>query len=874
MERGKLGLHGHLPLLIELRDFVLREAEGRCIDLLSYLGFTGESLGFGFSADAIKQRLANNPALLIIDGLDEIFDSRRRSLMIEEIVGLAGRFPHLRFLLTARIAGFNEHALRSADFTVATLVELSPEQVETFAHHWFRLVFPGDPAAAERARDDLVQTVQRRPQLRVLAGNPMLLTIMATIARHKPLARSRAALYAQALELLCYNWDYRRGLNLPPDSPLKDLTPDDTSLMLRRVAWRMQEAPDGLRANAVTEAELLRVLEQFFREDWRFDVPKAARAAREMEQRLQDRNWILTLRGPGLFGFVHRTFLEYLCSMEVVERFRTQALDADILISKFVMPHVQDDVWREVIRLIAGSVPPHVAENMVIAITPDQTELGRNIGQLGLAWLVLAEVEPRLIPSLTSACARLTQGLYHWAEAPEPEFDTDKDEWESHVAAMITEAVGIIGSVQWPAPYPPAIDWPKVMDHPPSGFAWDYVTQIFSAVAAVGKLVWNAYEPTYDWLRSIAISDKEMWKKYAAIGALGSRFAEDSRTDSVLSEIGNSNVKDGNSNLEEVVRGKAFSTLVEYFWSEPTISQMLLEHAVDDPSATVRGAILQAFAQRPRNSLEVGELVRSRAVEDPDDAVRAAAVYALARHRLDDPRTGDLLRARAVDDPGAYARGAALDALAQHFRDEPRTADLLRARAVDDPGAYARRAALAALAQHFRDEPRTADLLRARAVDDPDAYARRAALDALAQHFRDDPRTADLLRARAVDDPHEYARLAALVALAQHFRDQPRTAGLLRARAVDDPDEDVRRAALLALAKLLGIEDATVLCSRDLDGLNPGLDARKPVTQTIVARAVKKLGKSEQTIRALYEQIARVAPLRLAWQAPRRKRAR
>jgi hypothetical protein len=140
-------LHGHLPLLIELRDFVLREAEGRCTDLLTYLGFAGDSLGFGFSADAVAQHLEREPALLIIDGLDEIFDPHRRRLMVDQIVGLATRFPQLRVLVTARIAGFDDQPFRSADFATATLVDLSPEQVTAFAEHWFGLVFPGDPAA-------------------------------------------------------------------------------------------------------------------------------------------------------------------------------------------------------------------------------------------------------------------------------------------------------------------------------------------------------------------------------------------------------------------------------------------------------------------------------------------------------------------------------------------------------------------------------------------------------------------------------------------------------------------------------------------------------------------------------------------------------
>ena len=241
--------------------------------------------------------------------------------MVKQIIGLAAR-PNLRLLITSRIAGFDEPPLRAADFAIATLVDLAPEQIETFAGAWFKLVFPGDDAAAARARDDLLDAVRRRPQLRVIAGNPMILTIMATVARHKRLARSRAALYAQALELLCYNWDYRRGLNLPPDSPLIDLQAEDTMLMLRSVAWRMQEAPGGLRANAIADDVLRGVSKEFFATEWRFEEPKARRAATEMVARLHERNWVLTLRGPGLYGFVHRTFLEYLCALELTERFK------------------------------------------------------------------------------------------------------------------------------------------------------------------------------------------------------------------------------------------------------------------------------------------------------------------------------------------------------------------------------------------------------------------------------------------------------------------------------------------------------------------------------------------------------------------------
>jgi hypothetical protein len=42
----------------------------------------------------------------------------------------------------------------------------------------------------------------------------------------------------------------------------------------------------------------------------------------------------------------------------------------------------------------------------------------------------------------------------------------------------------------------------------------------------------------------------------------------------------------------------------------------------------------------------------------------------------------------------------------------------------------------------------------------------------------------------------------------------------------------------------------------------------------MVAKAAAELDKPEIEIRNLYEQIARVAPLTLAWQTPKRKRHR
>src|SRR5262249_18125572 len=180
-----------------------------------------------------------------------------------------------------------------------------------------------------------------------------------------------------------------------------------------RIASRMQRGGSGLRANAISERDLRDVLEQFFVE-WSFPPPRAGRAAAEMLQLLQERNWVLTLRGPALYGFVHRTFLEYLCALDLSERFKAQQLDIRVLIADHVAPQFGDDAWREPLRLPVGLLPPTAAERMLLAILPSESDVATNAPRLALAWLGLAEIEPRHIPTLINVCAQLTDVLYAW----------------------------------------------------------------------------------------------------------------------------------------------------------------------------------------------------------------------------------------------------------------------------------------------------------------------------------------------------------------------------------------------------------------------------------------------------------------------------
>ena len=567
-------LDGHWPVLIELRDLLAREAEGKCGDLISYLGYVGTTEGYGFDRAALEAQLRSRPSLLIVDGLDEIFSPTRRRAIVEEIVGLETRFPLARVLVTSRIVGFDARPFEAASFTIATLDDLDEGQIKIFAENWFGLAFPGEPEKAGRARDDLLETIQRRPQLAAIAGNPLILTIMAIIARHKRLARSRTQLYAQALEVLCYAWDYRRDLKLPPDSPLTDLQPEHTLLMLRRIAWRMQESDEGLRANAIGEAELRTILVDFFKHDWHFSPPKAGRAATEMVNLLQERNWILTTRGPDLYGFVHRTFLEYLCALELTEQFKAQELSVQALRDDHVIPRVDDDSYSEVIRLLCGQLPVRASDQLIYAICPLPERAIDKESRLILAWQSLGELDPRALSSAFSACDAATRGLYAWLSMS----DFAR---QMKTAPKIAEAVNMLEPGSWPA---------TLADDVSFAFLDNDVTFYSDLIhVALARTIWLPNDKIREILFSL--SESENWAdRRGVVTVLSHLIPNNPRVYQLV-------YKRATEDRVEHVRTAAISELGWRFADQPDAIELLKRLALDDRAVEVRRAATLAWAR-------------------------------------------------------------------------------------------------------------------------------------------------------------------------------------------------------------------------------------------------------------------------------------
>jgi hypothetical protein len=310
---------GWLPVLVELRGYADSGwRHGRWADatVLDYLDHLHTHEGTGLPRTVLEHHLrTDGRAVVMFDGLDELFDSADRDSVARRIAAFATRYPRVRVIVTSRPIGYRRSVLDGAGFGLYALQDLDRDQIATFTHTWYDLAYRGSPADATARATRLLTAVDRSPAVADLAGNPMLLTILAVIGRRHELPRERHRVYQHAVEVLVQHWDLNRTLH-DTRVELDYLDEHDKRALLRRIARRMQTGPAGIAGNHLHRHELLAELRGFLTHQHQLPPDQATRAAAAIVDQLRERNFILARFGPGLYGFVHRAFLEYCCADE------------------------------------------------------------------------------------------------------------------------------------------------------------------------------------------------------------------------------------------------------------------------------------------------------------------------------------------------------------------------------------------------------------------------------------------------------------------------------------------------------------------------------------------------------------------------------
>jgi HEAT repeat protein/energy-coupling factor transporter ATP-binding protein EcfA2 len=783
---------GHLPLLIELRHYMGEIAAKHCLGFLEYFHYLGKTQGYTLNHQALKQQLKTRASLVIFDGLDEIFDPREREKITQEIIGFAGEYPKARVIVTSRIIGYQGKALQAADFRAYTLQDLADEQIKTFARGWFNIVYPNKPDESEFRYQRIETALKNSPAIRQLAGNPLLLTMIAIIAKHQELPRERAKLYEHAAKVLCHHWDVT-GHQIPvTETPADFMLEDDKLELLRRVAWRMQSAPQGLAGNFILKDDLQAEIEAYLKERWQLPPVELTRISIAMIAQLRERHFILCLYGAQVYGFVHRTFLEYFCAAEIVYQFNNEkSLFYDALKTDIFLAHYKDVSWHEILRLICGMIAPRFAGQLIDTIVPKRQTAFEETDHLILAIQCLAEVA--YLNKIADVAQRVLEGVCGWFEESKMLKFSDSFEKEQNFEENALPAVEVIGK-SWPE-RERFLLW---LSEPTKE------TESISGVYAFGRMVAALWADNAKTKEALVTLSKTIRNSQMAFDALARCFRDQEDILLLFKQIVT------NDQDEYLRRAAAVYSLAEHYSQNPDILPLIKQVATDDKDEDVRRAAVYSLAEHYSQNPEVLPLIKQVSTNDKDQEVRYAAVESLVKHYSQNPEVLPLIKQVATDDKYENVRSAAVKALAKHDTQNPEVLSLIMQIATNDKHENVRIAAVEYLAKHYSQNPEVLPLIKQVVTNDKNEWVRLTAVKSLAKHDTQNPEVLSLIKQIATNDKDQDVRIAAVESLAKHDNQNPDILPLIKQVATNDKNEWVRLTAVESLAEYY-IKDIEVL---------------------------------------------------------------
>jgi HEAT repeat protein len=368
-----------LPILIRIRDLA-RYSDISLLDYVQQFARTNLSvnqLPTGF----FEYWLDDGRALILLDGLDEVAESGKRDEIIRKIECFLGQFDKNRAIITSRPAGYKPVFFRTQELPHYTLQLFDESKIELFVKHWYESRFK-DQEETQRRQESLKKALTGQERIKVLAKNPLLLTIISLIHRYEAdLPRQRYKLYDRAVKTLLTAWD--AGKELDYQLPLDYLNRDDIERLMQRLAyWIHTQGGTGDKQGGtlIDKDELIRQLRKFIVEQKGIERHQAEAEAQRFIGYIRERCGLLNEQGQDCYAFVHKTFQEYLAAEEI--RYRQEDEDFEVVL-EHIQNYLHDAHWQEVLLLLIAQQKPRKATKALEAIlkqpTPYEQWLHRNL---------------------------------------------------------------------------------------------------------------------------------------------------------------------------------------------------------------------------------------------------------------------------------------------------------------------------------------------------------------------------------------------------------------------------------------------------------------------------------------------------------------
>ncbi len=367
-----------IPFLLYLRDWHGEIAQPNAPDLPTpirqhHIPKLPEGAAIQLPPNWVASVLRQGKALVMFDGFDEVAEHQRVAVG-QWISRQMANYPRSVFILTSRPEGYEEYTkCPGAQRLSAIYVKpFSPAKRNQFIKSWYlgqeryergNRDTPTVRDIAKRQYQKLIAEIESRPELAVMAENPLMLDMIASFHRFNAgghLPARRADLYDDICQMQLWDRPKARYVDML-------LRPQASKAILQRVALQMTQRPEPTIKLPI--AELTGLAATYLAQ-----VTDEAVDASKFVQQIKTVSELFTERDLQEYEFSHRSFQDYLAACELAENHAVEV----------VIDNLENKWWRETILLYAELVNPNkLIEAAVHRSTPTAIDVAYRCLQMG-----------------------------------------------------------------------------------------------------------------------------------------------------------------------------------------------------------------------------------------------------------------------------------------------------------------------------------------------------------------------------------------------------------------------------------------------------------------------------------------------------------
>lgn len=305
------------PLFISLKDWAESEYE----DLIEFTIHIVEQYGIEKAQNFISKALKSGKCLFLLDGLNEVNGSPRFGAMQEQIKTLAEEYDNNQFIISCRLASYNQYFTQFSDVELA---EFDEQQRIEFIKLWFT----ENHSMSDECLNELNK--EENTHIRKIANTPMLLTLACLIFEQGGNLPSRLTdIFRNSLATSLSLWDKHSKNNII--EPYTILPANKKQTFFSLLAWPWFKADRFYISLQDIETTLKNSFQELTK-DTNLDANKIL-------ETIIKQHGILTQQINERYSFANLYFMEFYTALYLKEH--PENID-------YLLNHLTERRWREV----------------------------------------------------------------------------------------------------------------------------------------------------------------------------------------------------------------------------------------------------------------------------------------------------------------------------------------------------------------------------------------------------------------------------------------------------------------------------------------------------------------------------------------------